>query len=445
MKRFLYIWLLLFSVFYGCERKEDTVFEETADERLTKALTRYQTTLSEATDGWNAFVYPQGGSVYSFYLQFDEANRVKMYADINESTTVEKESSYRLKAMQTPSLIFDTYSYLHILADPDDRVNGGVTGEGLRSDFEFSIQEDSIASDRITLVGRRYNSRMVLTKATPAQRVAYEQGALSQQLQFGKIAQLHSYFKRASIGGTQYEISYNAQKRTITLTWFGSGGVIQSFTSNFYYNSEGLQFVTPLVVNGQTISGFTDISWVADTKTLNFTAGTSKSTIVEASAPLKVDVTAGRNWWQMAVDNNESYWVSWTGFHINGVDDALKVSELATAGAQFAYYIYWPYAGTSGTTIYDIFAPVFYNPTEGSVNLVYGNAPGRPTFTTDGRVVFSELGTIGSAPFPTNGPAYESASILYNSRGFYFVRTSEDTFDMISASDARIWISWQFL
>lgn len=442
VKRFLYICIALSGLLYGCANSDDSVFEETADQRINQALAKYQTMLTGSQDGWDALVYPASGGVYSFYIRFSEDNRVVMYSDFDDQVaSAPKESSYRLKAMQTPALIFDTYSYLHILSDPDPDVNNGTTGEGLRSDFEFSFYGDSVSTDRIALVGRRNKSRMVLTRASSSQKAAYESGAMGKNVGFHKIATLHSYFKRASISGVQYEIVYNPAKRTISFTWLNSSGNLVTYTTPYYYTAEGLQLVNPLMNGSQTINQLSDISWTESTKTINFSVNGAKSAIVEASAPLKPDNTAGRTWWQMAVNNDETYWVSWMGFHINGVDDALKVRDLTAPQSEFGYLLYWPGIGSN----YDAFAPVFFNTQEGSVNILYGNAVSRPVYTNDGRVVFSHLGTIGTEEYPTSGPAVESARILYNSRGFYFIRTSAETYDMVSAADPRIWISWEFL
>ena len=124
--------------------------------RLNAALASYEKQLVEAPYGWNAVIYPGGGGSYGFYFKFDDKNRVTMYSDFSDASAAKpKESSYRLKAMQTPSLIFDTYSYLHVLADPDRSVNNGELGEGLLSDFEFSIYGDSLTADRMAFVGRK--------------------------------------------------------------------------------------------------------------------------------------------------------------------------------------------------------------------------------------------------------------------------------------------------
>jgi hypothetical protein len=109
---------------------------------------------------------------------------------------------------------------------------------------------------------------------------------------------------------------------------------------------------------------------------------------------------------------------------------------MRTDTSQYYRFFYWPNINTS----YDAFGAFFvYN---GALDLTYGAAaPRRPTFTTDGRAVFTAYGTIGQN-YPTSGPMVEAANIFYNTRGFYFIKTSDTSYDMVSASDSRIWISW---
>src|SRR5262245_21683911 len=113
---FLLSWLIIFS---SCTKDDTRVFYQSPDTRITKALTQYGSALTGSPAGWNATIRTGSGRVFHFHFRFNESNRVFMFADINlETATISKESSYRLKDMQTPALIFDTYSYLHILADP---------------------------------------------------------------------------------------------------------------------------------------------------------------------------------------------------------------------------------------------------------------------------------------------------------------------------------------
>lgn len=430
---FLYL-LLLTTVFFSCENSDDTVFEESADVRLNAALASYEKQLVEAPYGWNAVIYPGGGGTYGFYFKFDDKNRVTMYSDFSDIAAGKaKESSYRLKAMQTPSLIFDTYSYLHVLADPDEDVNNGVRGEGLKSDFEFSIFPDSVKTDVITLVGRKNQSRLVLTKATQAQATAYANGDMAKGLAFNNIAKYQPYFKRVTLGANTYEITVNQTTRSIKLTWL-NGSTPKTFTTSYYFTPAGLAFVSPLVNGSQTITGFSNITWNATTTQVGLSGGGANGTIVSAIKPISVDLAAARRWWQSPIESGGD-WRSATGFHVNGVDDAFKVADLKSGESIFAFYIYQPGASSRN----DLFAPIFYDGK--NIFLDYGHAPATPTFTADGRAIFTDAGRYGT--LPTSGPAIESAKLLYDASGFYLIQTSDETYDMVSAKDAKSWITWQ--
>lgn len=434
--KYLSYWLLLLLTGLWSCKEDEGVFEQTADERLNQTLSAYQKELAEAPYGWKGIIYPGGGGVYSFYFKFNDKNRVVMYSDFApESAATAKESSYRLKAMQTPSLIFDTYSYLHVLADPDGRVNGGNDGEGLKSDYEFSFEKDTLNTGRITLTGTKNQSKLVLIKATQEEATAYGNGGLAKSLLFSNISKYLTYFKRVTVGAVTYEIAVNQNARTITLNWL-DGTTLKSFTTEYYYSSTGVAFITPFVNGSQTINGFTDLAWDATKLSLGVTAAGSKVTILDAAKPLKVDATAARRWYQTAVDN-DGYWFSFDGFHVNGVDDAFKVNSLSYEGTSpYYYYFYWPQFGSN----YDAYGPAFV--TDNSLALYYADAPKSPTFATDGRIVFSSSGTLGQS-YPTSGPAIDSRNYLYDTNGFYIVQLADNAYDMVSAKDGKGWISWQ--
>ncbi len=434
MKRSILYLLFLTTVFFSCENSDDTVFEESADVRLNAALASYEKQLVEAPFGWNAVIYPGGGGSYGFYFKFDDKNRVTMYSDFSDAAAAKsKESSYRLKAMQTPSLIFDTYSYLHVLADPDNDVNNGTLGEGLLSDFEFSIFPDSVKADAITLVGRKNQSRLVLTKATQAQATAYTNGDLAKALAFNNIAKYIPYFKRVTLGGNTYEITVNQTSRTLSLTWL-NGSVPKTFSTKYFFTPTGVAFVSPLVNGSQTISGFGNITWNVNSTQLGFSGGGANGVVVSAIKPISVDLAAARRWWQAPVESGGD-WRSADGFHVNGVDDAFKVKDLKHEGLSYAFYMYAPAFNSK----YDAFAPIFYD--ADGIYLEYGHAPAKPNFTADGRVIFTEYGAFGA--IPAGGAAEKSGDLLFDPSGFYLIQTSDETYDMVSAKDAKAWISWQ--
>src|SRR5215210_3420303 len=137
MKKLLIFLFAYTAILSGCEKKTDELFDQTPDQRISAVLNDYQTALAQGP-GWKLFVYPQGlvsqdirvGGI-TYYVKFTNTNRVTMVSDflVNMATTP-KESGFRLKATQRPSLIFDTYSYIHVAADPDPDVSLSPTNDG---------------------------------------------------------------------------------------------------------------------------------------------------------------------------------------------------------------------------------------------------------------------------------------------------------------------------
>jgi hypothetical protein len=350
-----------------------------------------------------------------------------------ETATTEKESSYRLKALQTPALLFDTYSYLHMLADPDGSVNGGANGQGLISDFEFAF--DSLATDSILLTGRQNGTKLTLIKATQQDFDAWQNGAWANVLAFENINKIQNYFKRVNIGGVNYDLKVDPVARTITFTWVDGSGNVQQFVTAYYYSSSGVVFDTPFNTGSQTINGFEVVSWNGGSSSLSIKVNGTSATIAGAMQPLKVDLAAPQRWWQYAINNGGLYWISLNGFHANGVEDGFGIRNLPN----YYYLIYWPDYDPGKN---DLFAPVFINAAGNGLELQYAAAPGKPQFTGDGRAIFTLLGNYGT--YPSTGPAALTRTQLLIPQGYYFIQTGPTTYDMVSALDAKAWISWQF-
>ncbi len=440
MKKIFIIILIAITGLSSCKKEDKPVFEKSPDERLSEALAAYQAQLLSAQNGWKGFIKTDSGrgSTYSFYFKFNNENRVVMLSDFDSSSAVTlKESSYRLKALQQPSLIFDTYSYLHVLSDPNETVSGGPRGAGLLSDFEFYF--DTLSTDTINLIGRFNGSKLTLVRATQVEEEAYNTGQLAGGLLINKIL---TYFKRLTIGSQLYDVKIDPVNRQFTFSWLDANGTYYTFTTGYYLLAGGVIFSTPFVNGNQAISGFNNITWTPATETINLTVNGTAATITGIVTPLKVDVNAPRRWWQYAVDN-EGYWISITGFHVNGVDDAFGVRTLQTDTSQYYSLFYWPGIQPQFGPSFDVFGPFYYVPSSNSLDLIYGTAHNLKFFP-DGRVVFNYLGDLTIGPYPNNGPAALSRNQLYNSRGFYFVQTSATSYDMVSASDGKSWITWEF-
>jgi len=197
MRNNLIFLLIILAGISSCKKETDPVFDKSPDDRINDTLLHYQQVLTSAPYGWKALVYPAGvpGSVYGFYFVFSDANRVQMFSDFNApSTNNVRESSWRLKALQQPSLLFDTYSYLHVLCDPDASHNGGEYGSGLGSDFEFAI--NGAQGDSVWLTGRFNRSKAVMIKATQQDQANYLQHKINRSID--SISALLTYFHRLS-------------------------------------------------------------------------------------------------------------------------------------------------------------------------------------------------------------------------------------------------------
>jgi hypothetical protein len=415
-------------IFSAC-KKYDTAFEESPDQRINTALKKYESALTGSAAGWNGTIRTQNGSIYHFHFRFNNSNRVSMFSDFNlETATTARESSYRLKALQTPALLFDTYSYLHMLSDPDAAVNGGDYGVGLASDFEFSL--DSLAADSILLTGRVHGTKLTLVKATQADFDAWQNGRWATTLAFENINNIQNYFRRLNIGGINYEVRINSVTRTVTFTWIDGGGNTRQFTTSYYYSATGVVFATPFNTGTQTLNGLEIVSWDAANAVLNVKVSGTATTISGATKPLKVDLSAPQRWWQTAA-SARGYWISFDGFHVNGVDDAFNLKSIPN----YYFVVYWPNYSPGSN---DLFAPVFINAAGNGLELLYGAAP-RAQFTADGRAVFTNLGFY--PPYPSSGPARQSLNQLLLPQGYYFVQTSPSSYDMVSSTDAKAWIS----
>jgi len=449
MKGRIFICIICVAIgFSSCKKDDAPAFEQSADERLNESLTSYQNKLVTADNGWKAFIYPKGGGTFFFYFKFTAQNRVKMYSTFDSlSAVTPRESSYRLKALQQPSLIFDTYSYVHALADPNEniivnaKINGGPVGVGLQSDFEFYF--DSTYTDSITLIGRFNGTRAVLIRATKQEADSYDNKDLGKGFLLQNLTKYLNYFKRVTIGGVNYEINVNQDERTITFSWL-EGGNLRTFTTAFYYSGTGVSLVNSLVNGAQTITGFSNLTWDPATTTLGFTVNGASTTVVGSGQPLKVDLGGPLRWWQFAVDNGNDYWISFDGIHKDGIDDYFNFK---TTVPKYQYMHFWPRYNVAGSTWYDIFGIIYVN-AAGTGLIQYGTAP-VPTFTTDGRITFTYLGSLGTSP---NGATTTKMTALTNSvrsiitqpNGFYLIQTGPQSYDMVSALDGKTWISWVF-
>lgn len=438
--KFAYICLLA-VVLGSCSKKNDRAFDTTPEERINALVNQYQTQLAGGVNGWKALLTNPQGNVYGFYFKFNDKNRVVSYSDFKSDFAQAKESSYRLKALQQVSLLFDTYTYLHVLADPDPSVAGGTIGEGYSVDFEFYF--DNATADTINLVGRKNNSRMQLVRATKAEEDALTAGGMKKAMalndNYGKILQ---YWKTFTLGSITYQLSLDTAGRTATI-FYKYGASTRRSSTKYYYNGTGLVFVDPVVTPvGITINGFTDITWNATTQSFSMKVGNTTVSMAGANQPAAIEGGIAQNF-RVTAAQADSYWYNTGGIRVNGVNNAYRLDTLTfhdSTGTYINYYNFYQPGTLSATT--DAFAPIFLNQAQTGVYLKYGSHCNVAINNTDGRMVLTENKPLDGYTYPASGGADLWRKWMYNAGGVYLVKITDDTYDMVSGSDATSWMRW---
>lgn len=444
MKNYIVGFCGLLITIVSCRKVDDSsVFSQSADQRINAALAKYQSKLSGAPYGWKATVETKAGGNFTFYFSFNDSNRVKMISSFDDSTaSVVKESSYRLKALQQPSLLFDTYSYLHMLADPNPATNGGAAGAGLVTDFEFYFDDANSSDSVITLVGRFNGTKTVLTKATQAEQSAFLSGELARGLAITKIL---TYFKKIVINNTDSADTYVDVRVSHILQQDPTGNLLDtSLGATYALTLGGLSFDKPLTIGTKTITGISDINFDPNTTILTATTSGGEPIVIRpVIIPNKVDVAAPRRWRQYAVTQDNT-WKSLTGFHVNGVDDAYNATSFTfTSGGAPWFFLWFQYQ--TGTN--DVLYPLMLNQSGDNADIFHVTFARVPTVNASGIMIFREAAN-GSLPdynpfSPATSTLGLTRSAFYDTRGYYFVQTGDKAYDMIKARDGKTWIHWE--
>jgi hypothetical protein len=437
MKKYLlYTMLLALTAISACKKGIDPPAGQRPEERVSTTTTAYSNSLTGNTNGWKAFLYPYGGGVYLFSMKFTAANRVTMLSDISTATsTTSLESSFKIKQQLQPSLLFDTYSYIHQLSDPDPTVAGGAAGAGLNSDFEFYFDSMSAAGDTIKLVGNRLGSKLVLVKI--ANTTDYGTFTTGTADIVTKAAQLRTYWERATIGTTDCEINLNTTAKKISITYLVNGNPT-TVSSLFYIDGSTLTLtlLTPVTVAGTVVSTIKSITLDATNRVLNGTLNGAAFALRESITPLKFDPTAAQKWYTQMPLNFNNCWISEKGYHY-GVDDFCNFRNIP------GFTSFW-FAGASvlGADGIIVFTTGLASPyVQSSTAITPANLA---RFTILANVgTFTGTGAQAMAMTAARNIMYGGAT-AGSSADWYLVPTAADGvhYDMVRASDAQAWISW---
>jgi hypothetical protein len=433
MKKHLLYFFLLAIAFTACRKDDTKPIIGNVDERLSATLAEYQTKLIGAEFGWKGYLLTANATPATFLFNFNDKNVTTMAADYKPTPA---SSSYRLKALQRPTLLFDTYSTLHLLADPTPSVAGGTVADGYLSDFEFAFISES--ADTIKLEGTFNKSKLLLVRS----KSAAESAAVFTSVQdfINVTSKVRTYFKRTTLGGIECELRLDAGAQILSFSYL-DGTTLKTASSSFYVSGTKVTLYTPLVIGTTTVTEISDVTFESATGFLNAKINGAPVQIKEAIAPIKLDVGAAQRWYNQMPANFNGCWVSDKAFHANGVDDFCNFKNVP------AYQTLW-YAGPA----------VFGGTSEGLITftgaLAAPYALSRTPFTVNAGIARFTLGTnagtfTGTAPIALAMTAARAimygGGVVGNFQDWYLIPTSDDgrKYDMVRVSDAQAWISWR--
>lgn len=414
------IYLLLWALVLGaCSKKED--FDGIrVDERLSEHLVEYEAQLIGAENGWLGYLYPQAGGAYTFRFVFSDDNRVSMQASMNAQYASNAwESSYRLRATQVPSLYFDTYSYIHVLADPDPLVGGGPAGQGQWSDFEFAIL--SVTPDTIRLKGNHNGSDLVLIRASETQGEEYVSEAYAYNQQINQFVHMPYYYNRLSIDGREYAFTVNAGRNTVN--FYSDNEGFMGFTTTYATLDNGILLRSPFVDGDLVISELNDFNIDTQSGIATVRVGGIEATITNESDPIVIDPSSARRMYIASYS-----YTSGLGFTVGGHADADRLSEIPG-------YLGMQYIPRRYVDGYDAFM-FYFNHGAGAYTAALNTH-----IETDGRFTFSYVGWAGMWPGGEYDVAIQNTlDQLFDPQGYYVYWTGASSYDLVSVSDSKRWI-----
>lgn len=236
----------------SCRADDDQILIGRPEQRLNDTMTEYHEKLTSSTYGWKAFLYPSIGHGYTFYMTFSSEGRVSMIADYNVMTAKNPmESSYDVQRFQAPSLVFNTYNYLHWLTDPETSVFNGLPGHGLFSDFEFSFQR--LSGDTIFLTGNQHGSDLILIKATKKEGEEYAAGRLSTiRREIDTYLTKTPYLFLLADDNVKTSVAVNISNRVFSLV-APNGEDLNIQSTSFSFSTKGLTLSSPLYFGDEQI------------------------------------------------------------------------------------------------------------------------------------------------------------------------------------------------
>lgn len=293
MKKILYVFALVSSfILASCNSETESLFGESASNRIEETLDNAQQVLVSAPNGWLMKYYPSSLQSYGGYnvlMSFTTEGEVTVSADI-ASPDAKSTSLYRLKEQAGPTLTVDTYNEIfHYFSDPASGV--GDLGLGMEGDYEFTIQ--SATPEQVVLRGKKTGNTIVMTPM-PENETWESYLTDIQNAEAKANAVVYTY----TVNGEEF----SAQKsyRTFAITHTVNE---ESVTETFAYiqTKDGMEFYSPITIGGMEVSKL-----IFDSASGTWKSEDGKAVMTPEATPAAVLFASGGPWF-MTYDGMSAY------------------------------------------------------------------------------------------------------------------------------------------
>lgn len=307
-KIYLLLLIALPFLLQSCLMDDKDLFQDSAAERMNKALIHNQEVLMGATNGWMMEYFPHKKQIYGGYtmfLKFDAHNKVTVASERGGAKA--ETSDYQLIGDSGPVLTFNTYNTLfHYFSEPKNPDGIGPDDSGMGGDYEFLVLEAT--PEKVTLKGKKTGNRIVMTPI-PAGASWTDMMKGYQEASDRLLARMYSF----TMGELKGDITVSY--RTLNFTYEGADKSVKTPMASYrILPTDEIEFYEPLEIDGKEISKMKFTTNSADL--LEVTDATSGLTLHEEQ-PILNQVLVYGNWyfkysaiskygqsqWDLAFDN----------------------------------------------------------------------------------------------------------------------------------------------
>lgn len=250
-KQFMICAAVAATLLTACSPEQEDFFSDSSANRADQSIVEDMKVLTSAPNGWAMKYFPSKSQSYggfNFVVSFDNDGNVTFSGepDIAGETTKTATSLYSVSQSAGVVLSFDSYNAIFSkMADPAAPIAGSA-GEGMGGDNEFSIL--SACADSVVLKGRASGNRAVLYPLPEGQKWSDYLDSL------GEVDGVMYGSSYTLVMGTD-SFSVATDMRGLTITYIEDGNYVDTYAS-YIITKDGMEFYSPLELNGKKINGF---------------------------------------------------------------------------------------------------------------------------------------------------------------------------------------------